>query len=56
MKYDPDEIDISDFLSPDGKTLDVAAMQKYVKKELLEAHQKTERWQAKAIQLSVPAN
>lgn len=34
-----DDIDISDFLSHDGTTVDKDAMQKSIKEELLKSHQ-----------------
>lgn len=50
-----DDIDISDFLSHDG-TLDKDAMQKAIKEELLQSHQKTLEWQNVAILKAFPTD
>lgn len=51
----PQNIDISSWLNPDG-SLNVEKMQEEIKKELIEAHQKTMEWQRTAILFSVPTD
>lgn len=48
IKFNPDDVDISEFIRGD-RTLDKEAMQKAIKEELVHSHQKTLQWQNTAI-------